>query len=128
MKLQSSYSQQMQRKAKQVTNVINNEKKSQDQKATQERQQHWKPGEEYELDYSDEEKIMAEIEWFNNNYKDFMPDNIIEHKTKDNFLIAEAKETNPMDDKDDWLAELVSKQASRVADSKGTDDKIISKQ
>ena len=71
---------------------------------------------------------MAEIEWFNNNYKDFMPDNIIEHKTKDNFLIAEAKETNPMDDKDDWLAELVSKQASRVADSKGTDDKIISKQ
>ena len=55
--------------SKQVTNVINNEK-SQDQKATQEWQLHWNPGEEYKLDYSDEDKLAAEIEWFNNNYKD----------------------------------------------------------
>ena len=34
----------------QVTKVINDKKTNQDQKVTQDRQQHWKPGEEYELD------------------------------------------------------------------------------
>ena len=83
---------------------------------------------------------MAELEWANDNYKEFMSNKVVEqekidvigHKTKEDLVnTVETKTTNPIDGESDWLAELVSKQTVLVTENNNIgiiDNKITPKQ
>ena len=57
---------------KQITKVDRSRQTSQEQKGDRNEQKHLESAENYDLDFSDEESLRAEVEWAEDNCEEFM--------------------------------------------------------